>query len=139
MPFRSWVFIEIRPRSKMVVRSIVESYFIDPITYLIEDDIDKVFELLEVREAREGWAAYTASKRVTEEDIRKLQEIIEKDQENLRKGFDDAKGMLIFMWPSPWQPTIPFNPILWPHRITCFGRPRGFQGKSYSKKRKTGN
>jgi len=84
-------FIEIRPRSKIVVRSIVETYFNDPIAYLIEDDIDKVFELLEVRKAMEGWAAYTASKRATEEDIRKLEEIIKRDQRNLREDLDDAK------------------------------------------------
>lgn len=84
-------FIEIMPRKKIVVKSLARKYVEDPIGLLMEDDIGKVFELLEVRKAMEGWAAYTAAERATDEDIERLEKIIERDQGNLRNKRDDAK------------------------------------------------
>jgi len=84
-------FIEIMPRKKIIVRSLARKYVEDPIGLLVEDDIEKIFELLEIRKAMEGWAAYTASERATKEDIERLARIIEKDQENLKNKKDDAK------------------------------------------------
>ena len=84
-------FIEIRPRSKIVVRSIVEKFLGDPVSMLIAEDMEKLFELLEIRRAMESWVAYSAAKRASREDIEKIGRIIEKDQENLRRKRDDAK------------------------------------------------
>lgn len=84
-------FIEIRPRSKIVVRSIVERFLGDPVSLLIAEDMEKLFELLEIRRAMESWVAYNAAKRAAEADIQKIGEIIERDQENLKFKRDDAK------------------------------------------------
>jgi GntR family transcriptional repressor for pyruvate dehydrogenase complex len=84
-------FIEIKPRSKITVKSITQRTFEEPLSLLLEGDIEKIFELLEIRKAMEGWAAYMAAERATEHDILKLESIIRRDQENLGKKLDDAK------------------------------------------------
>ncbi len=84
-------FIEIRPRSKIIVKSLVERSIDDPLSLLISEDLEKIFELLDIRRAMESWAAYTAAQKATKEDIKKLEKIIKKDQENLKTGMDDAK------------------------------------------------
>ncbi len=84
-------FIEIRPRSKIVVRSVVEKFLGDPVSILIAQDMEKIFELLEIRRAMESWVAYNAAKRASRENIKKIEKIIEKDQENLSLKKDDAK------------------------------------------------
>ena len=85
-------FIEIRPRSKIIVKSLTKESLEDPLSLLIEDDLDKVFELLDIRQAMEGWAAYKAAKTATKEDIERLQIILGRDQENLMNNRDDAKA-----------------------------------------------
>jgi GntR family transcriptional regulator, transcriptional repressor for pyruvate dehydrogenase complex len=84
-------FIEIRPRSKILVKSIAENSLRDPLTALIGEDTGRLFELLEIRGVMEGWTASAAAERATPADIAKLEAIIRKDQENLRKGKDDAR------------------------------------------------
>jgi len=91
-------FIEIKPRRKIIIRSLVDKYFEEPLTVLIGDNIQKVFELLEIRRAMESWAAYQAAQRATNQDIEKLQLIVERDQP-------------IFMLQSPWPQKILYNPI----------------------------
>lgn len=88
---QSMGFIDIRPRSRIVVRSVAERFLGDPVSILIAQDMKKIFELLELRSAMESWAAYNAAKRASREDIEKIGEIIKKDQENLRLKKDDAK------------------------------------------------
>ena len=84
-------FIEIRPRSKIVVKSIAESSLRDPLSALIGEDPGKLFELLEIRGVMEGWTASAAAQRATPVDIAKLEAIIRKDQANFRRGKDDAR------------------------------------------------
>ncbi len=84
-------FIEIRPRRKIIVKSVAEQLVEDPLTRLLEDDGNKVFELLELRRAMERWSAYMAAKRATERDLRKLQSIIHKDRDSLKRGIDDSR------------------------------------------------
>jgi GntR family transcriptional repressor for pyruvate dehydrogenase complex len=84
-------FIEIRPRRKIIVKSVAEKLVEDPLSQLLEDDEDKVFELLELRRAMESWSAYMAAKRATDRDIEKLKAIIDRDQDSLNRGNDDAK------------------------------------------------
>ncbi|MDP7416874.1 MAG: FadR/GntR family transcriptional regulator [Desulfobacterales bacterium] len=84
-------FIEIQPRTGIIVKSITEKPVETPLSRLIAEDIDKVFEALEVRRAMEGWSAYLAAKRANKKDIERIEEIIHKDQANLKKNRDDAK------------------------------------------------
>ncbi len=84
-------FIEIRPRSKIIVRSIGEKFLEDPVSILIAEDMEKLFEFLEMRRAMESWVAYNAAKMASRENIKKIEKIIEKDQENMRLKKDDAK------------------------------------------------
>lgn len=84
-------FVEIRPRRKIIVKSVAEKTFLDPLSLFISEDIDKIFELLEMRRAMESWAAYMAAKRATPKDIEKLQAIVHRDQNNLKNSRDDAK------------------------------------------------
>jgi len=84
-------FIEIRPRSKILVKSLTEKPVEDPLSLLIADDPVKFFELLDIRRAMESWAAFNAAKQATESDIERLEEIITRDQENLRRNRNDAK------------------------------------------------
>lgn len=84
-------FIDIRPRSRIVVRSVAEAFLADPVSILIAEDMEKIFELLEIRRAMESWVAYNAAKRASKEDTAKIAKIIETDQENFRQKRDDAK------------------------------------------------
>ncbi|MCF8062580.1 MAG: FadR family transcriptional regulator [Deltaproteobacteria bacterium] len=84
-------FVEIQPRSKIIVKSMTDKALMDPLSVFITEDIDKLFELLEMRRAMESWSAYLAAERATQEDIAKLQAIVKKDQANLKRGKDDAK------------------------------------------------
>jgi GntR family transcriptional repressor for pyruvate dehydrogenase complex len=84
-------FVEILPRRKIVVKSIAEKALLDPLSAFISEDIDKIFDLLEMRRAMESWSASLAAERATQEDILKLQAIVRKDQDNLKAGKDDAK------------------------------------------------
>jgi GntR family transcriptional repressor for pyruvate dehydrogenase complex len=84
-------FVDIKPRSKIVVKSIAEKALEDPLSFLIAEDIGKLFELLEIRRAMESWAAYKAAERATERDIKKLESIVKKNQANLARNKDDAK------------------------------------------------
>lgn len=84
-------FIEIKPRSKIIIKSITEKTLEDPLSLLIGDHISKVFELLEIRKVMESWAAYKAAERANEEDIERLEKIIQHDQDNLKNNREDPK------------------------------------------------
>jgi len=84
-------FIEIKPRSKILVKSLAEYSLRDPLTVLIGEDTGRLFELLEIRSVMEAWTAFNAAERSTPADVAKLEAIVLKDQENLRKGIDDAR------------------------------------------------
>ncbi len=84
-------FVEIRPRSKIVVRSVAEKPLEDPLSLLISEDIEKIFELLEIRRAMESWLASKAAERAEPRDLEALERILKRDQDNLRDRKDDAK------------------------------------------------
>jgi GntR family transcriptional regulator, transcriptional repressor for pyruvate dehydrogenase complex len=84
-------FVEIQPRSKIVVKSLAASALHDPIAKTIDGDVDMVIQLLEVRKILESWAAAKASQIATEEDIaysEKACREMEEDFENNRLGVD---------------------------------------------------
>lgn len=83
--------IEIRPRRKVLVRSLTEKSFGNPLKLLLNEDINKIFELLEIRRLMEIWATKKAAKKATNDQIERLQNLINKDWENFENGVDDAK------------------------------------------------
>jgi GntR family transcriptional repressor for pyruvate dehydrogenase complex len=84
-------YVEIRPRSKIIVKSAVQKILEDPLSLLIGDDIERLLEVLEIRRGIESWTAYRAAERSTDEDIERLQMIVQRDQENVRENKEDAK------------------------------------------------
>jgi GntR family transcriptional regulator, transcriptional repressor for pyruvate dehydrogenase complex len=84
-------FIEIKPRSRIIVKAVTEKLLRDPLTILIGEDTAKLFEVLEIRRAMESWAAYRAAERATPSDIEKLRKILEKEEDNLKNNREDAK------------------------------------------------
>jgi GntR family transcriptional repressor for pyruvate dehydrogenase complex len=58
----------------------------DPISLVLDGNIEKVFELLEIREVLESWAAQRATEKATEEDIRALEKVVERMREDFKRG-----------------------------------------------------
>ena len=77
-------FIEIQPRSKIVVKSIAGVALRDPIAKAIEGDLSMVIQLLEVRKILESWAASKASQIATDQAI----ESLEKAYRELKEDFE---------------------------------------------------
>ncbi len=77
-------FIEIWPRSKIVVKSIAGVALRDPIAKAIEGDLSMVIQLLEVRKILESWAASKASQIATDQAI----ESLEKAYRELKEDFE---------------------------------------------------
>jgi len=88
-------FVEIRPRSKIVVKSLAATALHDPIAKTIDGDLDMVIQLLEVRKILESWAASKASQLATDKDIESLEKAyheLKEDFENDRLGVNaDAR------------------------------------------------
>jgi len=88
-------FIEIQPRRKIVVKSIAGTVLHDPLTKVVEGDLDMVIQLLEVRKILESWAASKASQLATDKEIGHLEEVyqeLKKDFEMDQLGVDaDAR------------------------------------------------
>jgi len=89
-------FIEIRPRSQIIIKSAAEKPIEDPLSILIADDTEKIFELLEIRREMECWAAYKAAQRSSEEAIEKLRLIVKKQRDNTRNNKENSKTDLDF-------------------------------------------
>ena len=80
-------FVEIRPRSKILVKSLAASTLHDPIAKTIDGDLDMVIQLLEVRKILESWAASKASQLVTDKEI----ESLEKAYHELKEDFESDR------------------------------------------------
>jgi GntR family transcriptional repressor for pyruvate dehydrogenase complex len=70
-------FIETRQGGGSYVRSLLADRVRDPLNLIIKDNIEKIFELLEVRKEIETWSAYYAAQRATAADIATLGHIID--------------------------------------------------------------
>jgi len=82
-------FVDIQPRSKIVVKSVAASALHDPIAKTIDGDLSMVIQLLEVRKILESWAVAKASQMATDNDIASLERAcqeMEADFENNRLG-----------------------------------------------------
>ena len=71
-------FVETKQGGGSHVRSLVTDRVRDPLNHLIKGNLDKIFDLLEVRKEIETWSAYHAAERATEENIAALGEIVGK-------------------------------------------------------------
>ena len=78
-------FLETSKGNRTVVKSLAAGSIMEPLNYLLKDDITIVFQLLEVRKAIEAWNAYYAAKRATPEDITQLEESVDSMKRHLRQ------------------------------------------------------
>jgi len=70
-------FLEMSQKQRTVVKSLASGRMTEPLHLLIKDDIQTVFELIEVRKAIETWNAYHAAKRAKDEDLARLEKSID--------------------------------------------------------------
>lgn len=80
-------FLEIRGK-RTYVKSVTSESMQNPLSLIIKADIQKIFDLIEVRKAIETWGAFHAAKRATDEDIKQLEGIIEE----MRKAFEEGRS-----------------------------------------------
>lgn len=78
-------FLEIQPRRKVLVKSIMGTPLRDPLAQTIGNDLDMVLQLLQVRKILESWAAYKAGQMATDEDIDHLEKVYEELKEDFQK------------------------------------------------------
>ena len=69
--------LETSQGNRTVVRSLAAGRMLEPLHRLVKDDINIVFQIIEVRKAIEAWNAYYAARRATPTDIARLEENIE--------------------------------------------------------------
>jgi GntR family transcriptional repressor for pyruvate dehydrogenase complex len=69
-------FLEVKGK-RTYIKSVASESMLDPLSLLIKTDTQKIFDLIEVRKAIEAWGAFLAAQRATEEDIKRLENILE--------------------------------------------------------------
>lgn len=89
-------FVEIHPRSKIMVKSLAATALNDPIARTIEGDLHMVIQLLEVRKILESWAASKACQLAAENDIASLEKACLEMEEDFRKGHLGVNGDAAF-------------------------------------------
>jgi GntR family transcriptional repressor for pyruvate dehydrogenase complex len=70
-------FLEMSQKHRTIVKSLAAGRITDPLDHLLKEDIQTVFELIEVRKAIESWSAYHAARRATADDITSLEKSVE--------------------------------------------------------------
>ncbi len=70
-------FLEVKQAKRTYVKSVTSGMIQDPLFLLIKGDAQKIFDLAEVRKAMETWGAFHAAQRASEEDIQRLERIVE--------------------------------------------------------------
>jgi GntR family transcriptional repressor for pyruvate dehydrogenase complex len=80
-------FLEVRGK-RTFIKSVVSESMQNPLSLLIKTDTQKIFDLIEVRKALEAWGAFLAAQRATEEDIKRLESILEE----MRKAFEHGRS-----------------------------------------------
>jgi len=79
-------FIETTQGGGSYVRALLANRVRDPLDHIIKDNVEKIFDLLEVRKEIETWSAYHAAQKATEEDIAKLNRMVEETKALFEKG-----------------------------------------------------
>lgn len=80
-------FIDIRQGNGSFVRSVVTDRVKDPLNIMIRENVEKFFELAEVRKELEAWSAYHAAQRATESEI----EALGRNTREMEKYFREEK------------------------------------------------
>jgi GntR family transcriptional repressor for pyruvate dehydrogenase complex len=80
-------FLEVKGK-RTFIKSVASESMQNPLSLLIKADTQKLFDLIEVRKAIEAWGAFLAAQRATEEDIKQLENIIEK----MKKAFEEGQS-----------------------------------------------
>jgi GntR family transcriptional repressor for pyruvate dehydrogenase complex len=87
-------FLEMSQKHRTIVKSLASGGITDPLHHLLQEDIQTVFELIEVRKAIESWSAYHAATRATVDDINRLESSVESMRLKIERGVsvveDDA-------------------------------------------------
>ena len=87
-------FLEVSQKHRTIVKSLAAGRITDPLHRLLKEDIQTVFELIEVRKAIESWSAYHAARRATVDDIARLEKSVESMRIKIEQGIsvleDDA-------------------------------------------------
>ena len=79
-------FLETTQGNRTVVKSLAADRMLGPLHHLLQDDINIIFEVIEVRKAIEAWNAFYAAQRATPEDIDRLEENIESMRIKMENG-----------------------------------------------------
>ncbi|MDI7261401.1 MAG: FadR/GntR family transcriptional regulator [Thermodesulfobacteriota bacterium] len=79
-------FLDVKQAKRTFVKSMTSERMNDPLSLLLKSDVQKIFNLIEVRKAIETWGAFHAAQRATEEDIEQLEAIIEQMKGAFEKG-----------------------------------------------------
>jgi len=79
-------FIETTQGGGSYVRALLANRVRDPLDHIIKDNIEKIFDLLEVRKEIETWSAFHAAQRATEEDIAALARMVEETKVLFKAG-----------------------------------------------------
>jgi len=69
-------FLEVTQGNRTIVKSLASGRILEPLDYLLKDDIQTAFEIIEVRKAIEAWNAFYAARRASNHDITRLEENI---------------------------------------------------------------
>jgi GntR family transcriptional repressor for pyruvate dehydrogenase complex len=80
-------FLEVKGK-RTFIKSVASESMQNPLSLLIKADIQKLFDLIEVRKAIEAWGAFLAAQRATEEDIKQLGNIIE----DMKKAYNQGRS-----------------------------------------------
>jgi GntR family transcriptional repressor for pyruvate dehydrogenase complex len=87
-------FLEMSQQHRTIVKSLASGRITEPLHHLLQEDIQTVFELIEVRKAVETWSAYHAARRATADDITHLEKSLEsmrlKIEQDISVVEDDA-------------------------------------------------
>ena len=84
-------FLEMSQKQRTVVKSLASGRMTEPLHLLIKDDLQTVFELIEVRKAIETWNAYHAAKRARDDDIARLEKSLESMRNRLNERLSVVK------------------------------------------------
>ena len=79
-------FLDIQNRRKTLVQSMAKTTIQDPLRIVLENDIQRVFELLEIRQALESWAAAKAARMIDDAGIQHLKKITERMKQDFENG-----------------------------------------------------
>jgi len=79
-------FLEVKQAKRTYVKSLTSGVMQDPLSLMIKADVQKIFDLVEVRKAVESWGAFHAAQRASAEDIRRLETIVEAMRRAVEEG-----------------------------------------------------